>query len=166
VRRLARAFRLRDNRAIALQRGIWLELYAVYQLFGAVLARSLEQDVVARDFALYSTLFGLEGATTTEVAKVLGLPLTTASDQLNRLVSRGHATRAVNPGDRRSHVFTLTDEGRRVTRTHFESFGAMARRIRRRLPIAETRIREGLVALEDALRQELQELEPDNTPTP
>jgi DNA-binding MarR family transcriptional regulator len=145
---------------------MWLELYAVQQLFGAVLARSLDQDLVAREFALYSTLFGLEQATTTETAKVLGLPLTTASDQLNRLVSRGHATRAVNPADRRSHVFALTEEGRRVTRAHFETFGAMARRIRRRLPMPEATIREGLVALEEALRQELHELDPENAPSP
>jgi DNA-binding MarR family transcriptional regulator len=162
----ADAVTLRDNQPIALQRGIWLELYAVYHLFGAVLARSLEQDLVAREFALYSTLYGLEGATTTEIAKVVGLPLTTASDQLNRLVSRGHATRSVNPADRRSHVFALTDEGRRVTRAHFESFGAMARRIRGRLPIEEARIREGLVALEDALREELRDLDPENAPVP
>jgi DNA-binding MarR family transcriptional regulator len=160
------AVTLRDNQPIALQRGIWLELYAVYHLFGAVLARSLEQDLVAREFALYSTLFGLEGATTTDIAKVVGLPLTTASDQLNRLVSRGHATRAVNPADRRSHVFALTDEGRRVTSAHFESFGVMARRIRGRLPIEEARIREGLVALEGALREELRDLDPANAPVP
>jgi DNA-binding MarR family transcriptional regulator len=150
---------------VALQRGIWLELYAVYQLFGAVLERSLEQDLAAREFALYSTLNGLERATTTQVSNVLGLPLTTASDQLNRLVSRGHATREVNVYDRRSYVFALTDEGRRVTRAHFESFGAMARRIRRRLPMPEARIREGLAALEHALSEELKQLDLKNTPS-
>jgi DNA-binding MarR family transcriptional regulator len=151
---------------VRLRRGVFLELYAVQQLFGAVLARSLEQDEAAREFALYSALAGMEGSTTTEVAKTLGLPLTTASDQLNRLVARGHATRDVNPADRRSHVFALTDEGLRVTQAHFEAFGAMARRIRSRLPLPESQIREGLVALEAALREELEQLDPKNAPPP
>jgi DNA-binding MarR family transcriptional regulator len=145
---------------VPLQRGIWLELYAVFQLFGAVLARTLPQDRAAREFALYSTLYGLERATPTQLAGVLGLPLTTVSAQLNRLVSRGHATRAINPDDGRSHVFSLTEEGRRVTTAHFESFGRMARSVRARLSVPEADIRAGLTALESALRDELRALDP------
>jgi DNA-binding MarR family transcriptional regulator len=151
---------------VALQRGIWLEIYAVNQLLGAVLARALEQDVAGREFALYSSLNALERATPTQVSRVLGLPLTTASAQLNRLVERGHATRTVNPEDGRSHLFSLTDEGRRVTLAHNQSFGAVTRRVRSRLTVPEATIREGLVALETALRQELQELEPAEAPPP
>lgn len=149
---------------MALQRGIWLEIYAVNQLLGAVLARSLEQDPAGREFALYSTLNGLERATPTQVSRVLGLPLTTASAQLNRLVARGHATRAANPEDGRSHIFALTEEGRRVTLAHNARFGAVTRSIRSRLAVPEATIREGLVALETALREELLELAPDETP--
>lgn len=151
---------LRKNRYVPLQRGMWLELYAVFQLFGAVLARSLPQDQAAREFAVYSTLYGLEQATPTQLAGVLGLPLTTASAQLNRLVTRGHATRATNPDDGRSYVFSLTDEGRRVTSVHFESFGRMARNVRARLNVPEAEVRAGLVALETALRDELRALDP------
>ena len=149
---------------MALQRGIWLEIYAVNQLLGAVLARSLEQDPAGREFALYSTLNALEQATPTQVSRVLGMPLTTASAKLNRLVSRGHATRAANPEDGRSHVFALTDEGRRVTLAHNERFGAVTRRVRGRLEMPEATIREGLVALETALREELRNLEPNEAP--
>ena len=149
---------------MALQRGIWLEIYAVNQLLGAVLARSLEQDPAGREFALYSTLNALGRATPTQVSRVLGLPLTTASAQLNRLVSRGHATREANPADGRSHLFELTEEGRRVTLAHNESFGAVTRSVRSRLTVPEATIREGLVALETALREELRELAPDDAP--
>jgi DNA-binding MarR family transcriptional regulator len=139
---------------------MWLEVYAVSQLLGAVLARSLQQDPAGREFALYSTLNALERATPTQLSKVLGLPLTTASAKLNRLVARGHATRSVNPEDGRSHLFALTEEGRRVTLAHNESFGAVTRRVRGRLEMPESTIREGLVALETALREELRSLEP------
>jgi DNA-binding MarR family transcriptional regulator len=149
---------------MALQRGIWLELYAAFQLLGAVVARTLPQDQAGSDFALYSTLYGLERATPTQFAGVLGLPLTTASAQLNRLVRRGHATRVVNPDDGRSYVFALTDEGRRVTISHFESFGRMAASVRSRLTMPEADVRAGLVALETALREELRALEPNEAP--
>lgn len=145
---------------MALQRGIWLELYAAFQLLGSVIARTLPQDQAAREFAVYSTLYGLEQATPTQLAGVLGLPLTTASAQLRRLVTRGHATRTINPDDGRSYVFSLTDEGRRVTAAHFESFGRMAQRVRARLTMPEADIRAGLVALETALRDELEAVEP------
>jgi DNA-binding MarR family transcriptional regulator len=149
---------------VALQRGIWLEIYAVYQLLGAVLARSLEQDPAGREFALYSTLNGLERATPTQVSRVLGLRLTTASAQLNRLVERGHARRVDNPNDGRSHFFELTPEGRSVTLAHNETFGAVTRRVRSRLTVPEPTVREGLVALEEALREELRALEPAEAP--
>jgi DNA-binding MarR family transcriptional regulator len=93
------------------------------------------------------------------VSALLGLPLSTASAQLNRLVARGHATREVNAADGRSFVFALSDEGRRATTAHFEAFGAMSRRVRDRLQVRESSIREGLADLEQALRAELEGLE-------
>ncbi len=139
---------------------MWLELHAAFQLFGTLLARTLPEDPAAREFALYSTLNALGGATPTELAGVLGLPLTTTSAQLNRLVTRGHATRTVNPDDGRSYVFTLTEEGRRVTTVHFDSFRRMTSSVRARLAVPEADVRAGLVALETALRDELRALDP------
>jgi DNA-binding MarR family transcriptional regulator len=144
---------------VAFARGIWLEIFAVNQLLGAAIARSLDEDPAAREFALYSTLAGLGEATPTQVSALLGLPLSTASAQLNRLVARGHAIRETNAADGRSFVFALTDEGRRATTAHFEAFGAMARRVRARLNLPESAIREGLADLEQALRAELELLE-------
>jgi len=144
---------------MAFARGMWLEIFAVNQLLGAAIARSLKEDPAAREFALYSTLVGLGRATPTQVSALLGLPLSTASAQLNRLVARGHATREVNAEDGRSFVFSLSDEGRRATTAHFEAFGAMTRRVRARLELPESTIREGLVDLEQALRAELELLE-------
>jgi YVTN family beta-propeller protein len=80
---------------VAFARGIWLEIFAINQLLGAAIARSLNEDSAAREFALHSTLAGLGHATPTQVSALLGLPLSTASAQLNRLVARGHATRKV-----------------------------------------------------------------------
>ena len=139
------------------RRGIWLEIFAVNQLLGELLARSMRDG--GREFALYSTLLGMGEATPTEFAKVLGLPLTTASDRLNRLVERGHATRSVNPRDGRSYVFGLTEEGERLTREQGEQFRTVITRVRSRLTVDEERIRESLDAVEAALRAELEDTE-------
>jgi DNA-binding MarR family transcriptional regulator len=88
------------------------------------------------------------------------LPLTTTSAQLSRLVTRGHATRTVNPDDGRSYVFTLTEEGRRVTTVHFDSFRPMTSSGRARLAVPEARRSGGTRALETALRDELRALDP------
>lgn len=145
---------------MAFRRGIWLELFAVNQLLHAAIDRALEGE--GREFALYSTMLGVEQATPTEIAEILGLPLTTASDRLNRMVDRGHATRAVDPRDRRSHVFRLTPAGQRLTRARAEQFGRMIRRVRGRMRVDETRVREVLDDIETALRAELDA----DTPTP
>src|SRR5215212_3713575 len=142
-----------ENRAVAFRRGIWLELYAVNQLLGAAIARAVDGET--REFALYSSLNAMEEATPTEIAAVLGLPLTTASDHLNRMVERGHAAKAAHPHDGRSHVFSLTADGRRLTRAQAEQFGRMIRRVRGRLSVDEERVREVLDDLEAALRAEL-----------
>jgi len=142
-----------ENRAVAFRRGIWLELYAVNQLLGAAIARAVDGET--REFALYSSLNAMEEATPTEIAAVLGLPLTTASDHLNRMVERGHAAKAAHPRDGRSHVFSLTADGRRLTRAQAEQFGRMIRRVRGRLSVDEERVRDVLDDLEAALRAEL-----------
>ncbi len=147
-------------------RSLWLDVFAVNQLLGAVLARSLGGDEAGREFAVYSALQALGPTTTTEFARFLGLPLTTASDRLNRMVDRGHATRDVNPADRRSHLFALTEEGRRVTRAHMPRFREVAARLGRRLALPSDEIKAGLEALEDALRRELEEIEDKHAPKP
>lgn len=146
-------------------RSIWLDVFAVNSLVGAVIARSLRQDDAGREFAFYSSLLALGPTTPTELAKFLGVPLTTVSDRLNRMVEREHATRRVNPADRRSYLFEATDEGRRLTLAHMEDFRAFAQRVLGRLDVPAEEIKRGLEALEDALRADLLELE-RNTPAP
>lgn len=60
----------------------------------------------------------------TEVAEELGMPLTTASDVMRRLESRGHVRRRPNPEDGRSFLFELSARGDREWR---RGWGALQR---------------------------------------
>jgi DNA-binding MarR family transcriptional regulator len=80
--------------------------------------------VDANGYAMLS-LIGVRGPVRlTEVAAELGMPLTTASDAVRRLESRGHVRRAPNPDDGRSFLFALSAKGDREWR---RGWGALQR---------------------------------------
>jgi DNA-binding MarR family transcriptional regulator len=89
-----------------------LLVVAANQRLGQLVERELAADGVgSNDYAILS-LIGVRGPVRlTEVAAELGMPLTTASDAVRRLVDRGHAVRLPNPDDGRSALFKLTAEG-------------------------------------------------------
>jgi len=71
------------------------------------------------------SLIGVRGEMRlTELSDELGLPLTTASDAVRRLESRGHVRRRQNPEDGRSFLFELTARGDREWR---RGWGALQR---------------------------------------
>jgi DNA-binding MarR family transcriptional regulator len=89
-----------------------LLVVAAHQRLGRLVERELSSDgVEPADYALLS-LIGVRGpARLTEVAAALGMRITTASDAVRRLESRGHVARLPNPDDGRSWLFELTEAG-------------------------------------------------------
>jgi DNA-binding MarR family transcriptional regulator len=80
--------------------------------------------VDSNGYAMLS-LIGVRGPVRlTEIAAELGMPLTTASDVMRRLESRGHVRRTPNPEDGRSFLFELTAKGDREWR---RGWGALQR---------------------------------------
>lgn len=144
---------------------VFLELHALDAL-AATLLRKAAPSAIPYDYAAMSALGALEGATTTQIADVLGVPLTTASDRLNRLAARGFARRRPNPRDGRSAIFELTEEGRSAAREVAAPFSRLVDRIRERLDVPEEEIFDALAALDRAFRAELRELDPDYAPSP
>jgi DNA-binding MarR family transcriptional regulator len=60
----------------------------------------------------------------TELARELGMPVTTAADFVRAMRERGHVRRTPHPTDSRSHLLTLTAAG---LRTHRKASLAFAR---------------------------------------
>lgn len=73
-----------------------------------------EAGLDADEFAVYSVLASTDGMTPTDLAHWMAAPATTVSSYVKRFARRGHVERVQNPGDRRSYVVRLTDEGRAV----------------------------------------------------
>lgn len=87
--------------------------------------RELAADGVGSDGYATLSLIGVRGPVRlTEVATELGMPLTTASDLVRRLESRGHVRRMPNPDDGRSFLFELSAAGDREWR---RGWGALQR---------------------------------------
>jgi DNA-binding MarR family transcriptional regulator len=87
--------------------------------------RELAADGVdASDYGALSLIGARNELRLTELAGQLGLPLTTASDVVRRLESRGHVRRRPNPDDGRSFLFELTARGDREWR---RGWGALRR---------------------------------------
>ena len=75
-----------------------LQLFAAYQRMAELVERELARDGVATDgYAALSAIGAFGPLTLTELASMLGLPLTTASDVVRRLEARGHVRRRPNP---------------------------------------------------------------------
>lgn len=78
-----------------------------------VVARHLQEaGVSGEQLALLSLIATVEPITPTALAAEMGVPLTTLADALRRLDGRGELERKPNPADQRSHLITLSGEGR------------------------------------------------------
>lgn len=87
--------------------------------------RELEADGVESDTYAVLSLLGVRGSVRlTDFANELGLPLSTMSDVVRRLETRGHVRRRENPDDGRSFLFELTARGDREWR---RGWGALTR---------------------------------------
>ncbi len=99
-----------------------LRLVAAHQRMAQLVEQELAVDGVAGDGYAVLSLIGVRGSVRlTELAAALGLPLTTASDVVRRLETRGDVRRTPNPGDGRSSLFELTAAGDGVWRRGFDA---------------------------------------------
>src|SRR3954453_4785125 len=102
-----------------------LLLVAANQRMAQLVDRELAADGVESTGYASLSLVGVRGSMRlTELAEELGMPLTTASDVVRRLESRGHVRRRPNPEDGRSFLFELTARGDREWR---RGWGALQR---------------------------------------
>jgi DNA-binding MarR family transcriptional regulator len=102
-----------------------LLLVAANQRMTQLVDLELAADGVDSNGYAMLSLIGVRGrARLTEIAAELGMPLTTASDVMRRLESRGHVRRTPNPDDGRSFLFELSAKGDREWR---RGWGALQR---------------------------------------
>jgi DNA-binding MarR family transcriptional regulator len=144
---------------------ILLELYVLSQIGGTLLRSELEAAGVEVDsFGFVSTIAILEPPTPSQLAAELGLPLTTVSDSVQRLVDRGYVRREPNPADGRSILIHLTDRGRAMARDASPAVRAAQRRIAAELDRPIEDVRATLDDLRRAMRAAVEQQQ--DTPKP
>ena len=103
------------------------------------------------EYAAYSVVFEAGspgGITMTEVARQLGMPVTTAADYVRSMQARGHLRRTTHPGDGRAYVLRLTPAGLRAHRKASAAFDRAYQALRAELgDLDEEQVRTTLRAL-------------------
>ena len=120
------------NRRPTSDLSVLFDLFAAGQRLKRLLAVAMEGSPLRpEEYAAYSVVFDRGPLTPTEMAGLLGMPVTTALDHVRLMSRRGHVTRRRHPEDGRSYLVSLTESGRR---THSEAGRAFDRAM---LPLAQ-----------------------------
>jgi DNA-binding MarR family transcriptional regulator len=89
----------------------WTLMHSVGELLERALAgASLNPD----EFGFYSAVYDHQPVTPNTIAELAGMPATTVSSYLNRLLARGDISKVRNPADGRSFLVELTPQGNRA----------------------------------------------------
>jgi DNA-binding MarR family transcriptional regulator len=115
-------------------------------MLGAVAGTGITHN----EYAVLGTIASLRSVSPTELASVLRVPPTSISRHVGRMVDAGLAVRSPNPGDGRSYLLELTDEGRAVVRAISPRIRLLVERLAARTDV--DRIESALVELEEAVR--------------
>ena len=137
------------------------DLFVVNQRVRRVLAAGLAGvRLRADEYAVYSLLFEQGPLTATEMARRMGMPLTTVLDYLRSMAGRGHLRREPHPKDGRAQYLSLTISGVVEHRRTNAAWEIVRSRLEGSLPMPIDQVRAALHALDDAAAAVLAELEP------
>jgi DNA-binding MarR family transcriptional regulator len=145
-----------DTPADSPQRRISLpfDVFELSTRLGTYLGRALEgTGVRPAEYAVYSLMLEAGPRTPSELAAMLGMPLSTMSTYIGSMLARGDARRIPNPSDGRSVRVVLTDRGRGVVRTVNPSFARAVAALEANLDAPVGDVREVLRAVLDAIER-------------
>src|SRR5678816_2908148 len=103
---------------------VLFDVFALSQLVRTLVTTAMAGCGLRPDeYAAYSVVFEAGSVTMTELARELGLPVTTAADFVRAMRERGHVRRTPHPADSRSYLLSLTPAGLRAHRKASLAFG-------------------------------------------
>ena len=133
------------------------DLFVVSQRVRRVLADGMAGSGMRPDeYAVYSLLFVHGPLTATEMARQLGLPLSTLLDYLKAIDAAGHMERVPHPADGRAIQLALNPKG---VRAHFRAnqrFEIVRKQVEGSLRMPRSEVRTALQALDDAAASALE----------
>ena len=102
------------------------------------------------EYAVYSLLFEQGPLTATQMAELLGMPLTTLLDYLKAMDGAGHIARMAHPTDGRALHISLTASGIASQKRANAGFEPVRKRIEKNLAMPLAQVRLALQALDQA----------------
>lgn len=140
---------------------ILFDLFAASQRMKRLLTAAMaESPLGPEEYAAYSVVFERGPLTPTDMAKELGLPVTTVLDSLRAMSSRGHVKRQPNPADGRSYLVALTPAGLEAQRAAGTEFAKAMAPLAERVGEAMADMREALARLSKGMEDVLEGLNP------
>ena len=130
-------------------------LYMLSQLVDSLLGRELRAAGVPEGFGLYSAIGVLGRVTPKDLADVIGMPPTTLTGHIDRLVREGVVRRVTNPADGRSYLVELTESGAEVWQAGWPALRTTLAALEAELDRPVDEVLEVLEALDAALRRAL-----------
>ena len=102
---------------------VLFDVFALGQRVRTLVAAAMAGSGLRPDeYAAYSVVFEAGRVTMTELARELGMPVTTAADFVRAMRERGHARRTPHPTDSRAYQLSLTASGLRAHRKASAAF--------------------------------------------
>jgi len=144
------------GREISLLFDLFVLNQRVRRLMTAALA---DVDLRADEYAVYSLLLEQAPLTATEMARRMGMPLTTLLDYLRVMDERRHLRRERHPRDGRAQQLSLTMAGLAEQRRTNRAWEMMRLDVERSLSIPAKDVRRALQALDDAVVAALAKIE-------
>lgn len=106
----------------------------------------------ADEFGFYNVIIDNQPLTPTRISELAGMPPTTVSSYLSRLVARGHVAKTRNPADGRSFLIELTRAGFEVQYEAWKRFTPAQDAVIAHLRPSEARVTSTLKQLTEAVR--------------
>lgn len=133
------------------------DLFVASQRVRRVLADGMAgSGMRADEYAVYSLLFMHGPMTATEMARQLGLPLSTTLDYLKAMDAAGHLERAAHPDDGRAIHVALNSKGVAAQVRANRYWEVVRKRIEGSLRLPKGEVRAALQALDDAAAEALE----------
>ena len=127
------------------------ELYAASRSAGELLrAAMVDSPLTPEEYAVYSILFDEGPHSPTELARRSGMPPTSMSHFVRRMLEHGHAGQAPSADDRRSYRVVLTPIGLAAHADASAAYAEADRRFMRALALDEEQARTALRAIGQA----------------
>jgi DNA-binding MarR family transcriptional regulator len=127
------------------------DLFVTTQRVRRVLSEAMARSGMRPDeYAVYSLLFEMGPMTATEMAELLGMPLTTLLDYVRAMSAAGHIERMPHPSDGRALQLELSRAGIAAHSRAHDYWEVVRRRIEGGLDIPIDHVRMALHSLDDA----------------